>query len=425
MTLCVVVVVAPLLALMLADGDSLVMAVVPKALLEMTRKLMKETFSQIMCKRVFTLHFDRATEVTSSIPNMLSNIARDRGIVVATPTTVKSIFLCFIEALVNLKQSQGSAAAKLKTTAAELFKTLKLFREGVMLLDEVDLVLHPLKSELNFPTGEKFPLDASESGERWGLPIHLVDAIFFTQTGSVSVFEQQGNALHILKRLAAVIQAGIVNKSLQRLPHITLLDKEFYHSQMKPVLAEWSYLWLQKQHLHGISREEAVQYVLEGAAAKSENATKMHLIHQEMQQIEVKLGIIHEEPEPTAGLRRSGSDVAKKWEDNSRLLQRQSSLSHLENTKLLAQLAELRVAHATSKEQAEIISEIYSIDQDYEARLKLSSAKLAEVEMLWLAGSLTTCCIGAAPDHRDNQADRKTGASTRQFNGWESGCLVL
>ena len=28
-----------------------------------------------------------------------------------------------------------------------------LFRGGVLLLDEVDLVLHPLKSELNWPLG--------------------------------------------------------------------------------------------------------------------------------------------------------------------------------------------------------------------------------------------------------------------------------
>lgn len=48
-----------------------------------------------------------------------------------------------------------------------------------MLLDEVDLILHPLKSELNFPIGAKFDLDGSERGERWSLPIHLIDAIFY------------------------------------------------------------------------------------------------------------------------------------------------------------------------------------------------------------------------------------------------------
>ena len=144
--MCDAVVIAPLLALMLADGESLAMAVVPKALLEMTRKRMKETFSQIMCKRVYTLHFDRSTKVTPTIPDVLENTARNRGIVVATPTTIKSIFLCFVETLANLKDAKGSEASRLRESAGELSRTLKLFREGVMLLDEVDLVLHPLKS---------------------------------------------------------------------------------------------------------------------------------------------------------------------------------------------------------------------------------------------------------------------------------------
>lgn len=48
-------VVAPLLALMLADGKSLVMSVVPRALVEMSRKRLRETFATIMQKRVYTL----------------------------------------------------------------------------------------------------------------------------------------------------------------------------------------------------------------------------------------------------------------------------------------------------------------------------------------------------------------------------------
>eukprot|EP00434_Breviolum_minutum_P026827 symbB.v1.2.023711.t1/scaffold2191.1/size86259/3 len=36
---------------------------------------------------------------------------------------------------------------------------LGLFHKGVMLLDEVDLLLDPLKSELNWPLGRRFPLD--------------------------------------------------------------------------------------------------------------------------------------------------------------------------------------------------------------------------------------------------------------------------
>lgn len=57
---------------------------------------------------------------------------------------------------------------------------------------------------------------------------------------------------------------------------MTLLNYEFYNERMKPVMAEWAYLWLQKHHLHGIDRAEAVQYLLEGAAARSDTSTKVN-----------------------------------------------------------------------------------------------------------------------------------------------------
>jgi hypothetical protein len=123
--------------------------------------------------------------------------------------------------------------------------------------------------------GEKFDLDGSEDGERWSLPIHLMDAVFFTNTGRVTSYEQRGSALEILKRFSAVVQQGIAQRHLQRLPHITLLNNVYYEKQMKPILAEWAYLWLQKQHIHGIERHEAIQYMLEGAAARSDTATKV------------------------------------------------------------------------------------------------------------------------------------------------------
>jgi hypothetical protein len=59
---------------------------------------------------------------------------------------------------------------------------------------------------------------------------------------------------------------------------VTLLNYEFYNERMKPVMAEWAYLWLQKHHLHGIDRHEAVQYLLEGAAARSDTSTKVPFI---------------------------------------------------------------------------------------------------------------------------------------------------
>ena len=216
-------VVAPLLALILADGKSLVLSVVPKALVEMSRTRMRETFAAIMVKRIYTLDFDRSTKVRPAMRRSLENAARNRGVVVATPTTIKSISLSYIEVLQQLKEAYSigvrSKLDDLKVQAEELSKILTLFKDGVMLLDEVDLILHPLKSELNFPIGDKFDLDGSEEGERWNLPIHLLDAVFFSQSGKVSSFEQRGVALDILKKFAAVVQTGVAGRHLQRLPH--------------------------------------------------------------------------------------------------------------------------------------------------------------------------------------------------------------
>lgn len=39
------------------------------------------------------------------------------------------------------------------------FQVLQLFGESSLILDEVDLLLHPLKSELNWPLGQKDLLD--------------------------------------------------------------------------------------------------------------------------------------------------------------------------------------------------------------------------------------------------------------------------
>ena len=83
----------------------------------------------------------------------------------------------------------------------------------------MDLILHPLKSELNFPIGDKFDLDGSDEGERWNLSIHLLDAIFYTQTGKVSTFENRGLAVDILKRLSNCVQQGVTARNLQMLPH--------------------------------------------------------------------------------------------------------------------------------------------------------------------------------------------------------------
>lgn len=50
--------------------------------------------------------------------------------------------------------------ARTQANTAKLAEALRLLHEdGVLFCDEIDLLLHPLRSELNFPIGEKHDLD--------------------------------------------------------------------------------------------------------------------------------------------------------------------------------------------------------------------------------------------------------------------------
>jgi hypothetical protein len=379
-------VVAPLLALCLADGDSLVLSVVPKALLEMSRKQMRETFATIITKRIYTLSFDRGTVVTAAMHRSLQNAKRNRGVVVATPTTLKSIQLVYVETLQRLdtyrREGPFSKLQELSFECHELAKILQIFREGVLLLDEVDMVLHPLKSELNFPIGEKFDLDGADQGERWGLPTHLVDAIFFVQCRRVTTFEQSGGALDILDRLSSEIDHGYRAKSLQRLPHVTLLDPEYYHNRLKPLLAEWAYLWLQKQHLHGVERSEAIKYILEGAVARSDLALKLRVIKSAVAEVQVKLGEIPAEPELTTGYRNTvPPDLLAQHNKGQLQLMRQTSagLAPGVEEQLRRRLTMLTDACNAADAQFNLMEKIFAIEDHLEGHLRSVSKRSLEL----------------------------------------------
>jgi len=267
--------VGPLLALMLGDGKSLVVQVVPPALLEFSRGVMRSTFSSIMHKRIYTLTSDRAAKVDQSMYKKLSNAVRTRGVVISTPTSVKSIQLKFLEMLHMLEDESMPHHPQMERDAAELGRVLALFRKSVLIMDEVDLILHPLKSELNFPIGTKLDLDFHPL--RWKLPIHLVDAVFYAERDRMAVgFRESHRALDTLAKLKIVIQEGYKRKVLQRNPHIVLLDPDFYHDHMKPIMAEWTLLWIESQNLSGISPAQILEYILaESADAISEKLAEL------------------------------------------------------------------------------------------------------------------------------------------------------
>ena len=115
----------------------------------------------------------------------------------ATPVSIKSLMLKYVDLLTSVQSSKailripqarlgsdiGTKVAKDATTMTEcgqkadclsdIIQNWGRAKGGIALLDEVDLLLHPLKSELNFPVGSKETLSLAPT--RWLLPAHLLD----------------------------------------------------------------------------------------------------------------------------------------------------------------------------------------------------------------------------------------------------------
>ncbi|CAM9352510.1 unnamed protein product, partial [Phaeothamnion confervicola] len=169
----------------------------------------------------------------------------------------------------------------LKRQAEIAVRILNIFRAGALILDEVDLILHPLKSELNWPLGQKRPLDLTRArggaggaggglghGLRWQVPFHLLDAVFYCAGGGRSVvgaaFQESRRARTVLDAAAAAVEEGCERKLLQRTPHLVLLSRKFYHERLQPLMAQWAVLWLRHKRLRELSDEALLDYLLKG-----------------------------------------------------------------------------------------------------------------------------------------------------------------
>ncbi len=301
-------VVGPLLALFLGDGKTLVTQVVPAALLDFSRGIMRERFTAIIQKPVYTFRFDRFSQCPPALFRKLC-MARDRRAVLVThPTAIKSFMLKFLEIMHTLDEPQekrsiasvasskllqlarsfglnvggndnSEAAARersmLRLEAAECVRALQLLRSGALILDEVDLILHPLKSELNWPLGKKYALDFTQSdigmGMRWEVPWHLLDGLLFPATGRMTVpFASSRTAQSLLERLQAAITKGYQLKHLQSIPHLVLLNRRYYDKELLPLLADWLMVFLGSKGVKGIPDHHLRAYLLHAAQGPSD-----------------------------------------------------------------------------------------------------------------------------------------------------------
>ena len=296
----------PLLALFLANGQQLMMQVVPMPLLAFTRALMRERFSSVITKPVYTFAFERASSVDVDLVRKLEEAVKRSAVVVSNPAALKSFALRFIEKMHDLDYMSraepavrsggfGKAIAQVsnflkaavrvqrKATIEDLHlevrkqrqqaelcaQVLAILQRGVLVLDEVDLVLHPLRSELNWPLGGKVPLDLTDEkdtpGLRWTLAFHGLDPFFFATGGScVMEVRRTSNAEQLLVALRDEVQRGRENKSLQLVPHLVLLDRKFYREKLRPILSNWMLLLLFHLRLRVLTWDEATRFLNDG-----------------------------------------------------------------------------------------------------------------------------------------------------------------
>ncbi|CAE7661481.1 unnamed protein product [Symbiodinium pilosum] len=291
-------VVSPLLSMLLANGKRLVSLVVPSALLEFCRGVLMAVFSSIIQKRICMFHCDRSEDVDIAICDRIEAVRNEGHILLTKPTDVKSLILRFVENLdiCNDRRSKRNTAALQKETI-ELGRVLEIFAKGVCMIDEVDLVLHPLRSELNFPIGPKNLIDFAP--HRWQIPLHLLEGIFISELqagkdGELTPperFADSALAKDILKQIAKTVADGTRELKMQRSPHLVLLNLEFYEEKLKEVMCSWMSLWLASEHVGrsfaheregtidgGLSDAEVREYIRQVAAPDSPLAKRVEML---------------------------------------------------------------------------------------------------------------------------------------------------
>jgi hypothetical protein len=322
-------VITPLLCLMLANGSRLITVICPKALLEMSRTVLGECFSVILVKRIRmflpslflsvlfpspspspllcslsfsdTLNFDRTTgeqkkNLSGILDRMFTTLERARlmrNIVICSPETIKSMLLKYIDLLQSVEaappllsvprsrlgphEDRSQALAEQlhdkDLLADQLQRILGLFtaqQNGIGLIDEVDLILHPLKSELNFPIGSKVPLDLD--ARRWELPIFLLNSVFFAEQGVSALGDSHVDnaALDLLQSIKVVLKKGQDNLAFQSSPHLVLLRTGFYHREVKPLIGKWALIWLKQQQSVREALESMSNNIANNTTSKSQ-----------------------------------------------------------------------------------------------------------------------------------------------------------
>jgi hypothetical protein len=146
-------------------------------------------------------------------------------------------------------------------------------------MDEVDMILHPLRSELNWPVGPKEPLDFTiasmatapghprgESGLRWKIASHLLDLFFCWRRHSLAgagAYAESLEAKNVLDEVSLLLNDAVKEKIyVSTSPHLILLDQNWYKKYLMPLVVRWMLLWLSGRC--GADDEDVSEYLAKG-----------------------------------------------------------------------------------------------------------------------------------------------------------------
>jgi hypothetical protein len=211
---------------------------------------MRRALGRVWRRPVLTFEFGRytvwdesaaAVAVALKILQRLQAVRRMCGVIVATPTALKALLLRFVEL------SRSAASDEACRTLACVLRMFSHEERGCLLLDEVDVCLHPLKSELNFPIGGSVPLALAP--ERWELVMWVVAALDPAgRAASLQGRSGSERARGVGARLHALLQALAAARRVQYMrPRGLLLVDAAAYGAVLPALAEWTLLWLRAE----------------------------------------------------------------------------------------------------------------------------------------------------------------------------------
>jgi hypothetical protein len=175
-------VLTPLVCLMLGDGRALAAVCTPLQLLpQMVEHLSGALCNAVLDRPLCALRAARGLGRGAAGPAELAALARAvaaqparGGVLLAPPDALKSLLLTAAE--LRAEGGGGAAAAAAADAADELLAALRA--RACAVVDECDMVLHPLRSELNYPLGVAESLRVGgDERLRTALPLFLVGAV--------------------------------------------------------------------------------------------------------------------------------------------------------------------------------------------------------------------------------------------------------